>query len=1011
MRPVEASPGIQPPAPSRPLRRFAKFATVGGSGVIVNLAFLRLFVGLLGWALPVASALSIEFSTLSNYLLNRAWTWRDRDRSWWSLLRYHVVTAVGALIQWLVIQLGVTFLHVDYALAAIIGVAIATGWNFVGNHRVAFVEYTPERRRRDLRILLYGASLVVHLVLAAVLAHDWDTFVFQKTVEEFVGNGVTPYATGHAKPDYVYFGVGLPLQPMWYAYPPLPLLLMTATYTPVVMGLAGAPWAARLLIKAPFLASNFLLAFLAHRMVRTAPGDPEERAKKALRVEAFLLFNPLFVFVATIWGMFESLLLSFLVLSVLAMREGRWGRAGAFWGAATLVKIFPLYLVPLLAVHLWRRGGWRAPTRYFLTGGLVFALLSLPFFLLEPSGYVEQVFRMHANRPPGRFSPIAFLYEGALGMSRQWPGTLPDDAGLVHVFSLLSFGLTLAVLGLLVVASMRQAATERALLFWSGLSLMGGLLATKVVSEQYILLPLGLLALAHWHPESLALPAPAARLQRFLLHTTTFVCIAALLDNVHFLLFLPDDVAQRVLGQSVPQTILELANFFHLTANELRAVLGITGAIGLVVPLWISLRLLAPALVDAFVLIGQGVHAFTRRLPVPVRSARVSVVAVFLLLMTPAVAVGLLAPKRDAPPLDAGVVEGPLVLMHYRTDWFNPTKRPEIPGGEWSHATLTPASGYYNGVAHKIAEDVALLRQGGVDAFVFTFDPAYEGQAAAGRLVAEEAGVPYALEVDLSRLASPEGKLDVTPETAERARELFNGPAFDYWRGGYHLRLASDAGNLLFLAGVDLVHPTFSDAERRHVADIVADTVGPQETRGMETASDADLWQLAPKNEAELQAPGATLWREAYAKAQEKWWRHAIDLQDNDTRLDLIVDADDAFTLPGESHVRIVGHYDAVGSQPRATSGDGVRVATVSADPTRPEAYAQAWSDAVRTRPHALLIPWNDFDAGQCIEPTLEQGATLLHLTERWAPAYRGVGLVPELPTPSWSPTPEAAPA
>jgi putative flippase GtrA len=989
--------------------RFAKFATVGGTGVLVNLALLYLLVDVSGWNVLLAAALSIEVSTLSNFLLNRAWTWRDRDRSWWSLLRYHVVTAVGAGVQWLVLLAG-TLLGFHYAVSSLAGVAAATAWNFLGNHRLAFVEYTPERRRRDLRILLYGLSLALHLVLAALLAHDWDTFVFQKTVEEFLHNGVTPYDTGHAKPDYVYFGVGLPLQPMWYAYPPLPLLLMTISYAPVVAGTVTAPWAARLLIKAPFLASNFLLAALAHRLVRTGPGDPEARAKKALRVEAFLLFNPLFVFVATIWGMFESLLLSFLVLSLLEMRRGSWGRAGAWWGAATLVKIFPLYLAPLLLVHVWRRSGtWRAPFRYFLMGGLVFGLVSLPFWALQPSGFIEQVFRMHASRPPGRFSPIAVLYEGALSISRQWPGTLPDDAGLVKVFSLLSFSLTLAVLVLLVVASLRHRATERALLFWGGLSLMGGLLATKVVSEQYILLPLGLLALAHWHPEALDLPAPPRRMRRFLLHTTTFVCIAAMLDNVHFLLFLPDDVAHRVLGRSVPDTILQLANFFHLTSNQLRALLGITGAIGLVVPLWISVRLLAPALADAFARMGRAVHDWTRRLPVRATGARVYVAAAFFLLMTPAVAVGLLAPKRDTPPEDSGVLEGPLVLVHYRTDWFNPTKRPEVPGGRWAQTTLTPTSGYYNAVAHKIAEDVALLRQGGADALLFTFDPAYEGQAAAGRLVAEEAGVPYALEVDLAHLALANGGVALTPETADRARELFNGPAFDFWRGGYHLRLAPDAGFLVFLAGAERVHPTFTEAERHHVADLYADAMGPAATRALETSASTSLWRLAPTSEAELEAPDAIQWRRAYMDAERDWWTRALQLEGNGTRFDLVVDTDLPLPLPEHGHARVVGHYDPVGAKPREITDPGLQFATVPADPLMPEAYATAWSAAVRDRPHALIVPWNDFDLGQAIEPTLQEGARLLRLTERWAPAYRGVGLDPELPAPAWSPTPQAS--
>lgn len=1002
---------ITPSLASSPHRvvRFLKFGLVGGSGVLVNLVLLYALVDLLHWSPLVAAVVSIETSTLTNYLLNRAWTWRDRDHSWWSLVSYHGVTLVGAGIQWALLALAVTFLHVHYALASVAGVAVATGWNFLGSDRATFVEYTPERRRRYTRVLLYGLSVVVLGFLASVLAHDWDTFVFQKTVEEFLTRGVTPYETGAAKPDYVYFGVGLPLQPMWYAYPPLPLLLMSVTYAPVAYGAVTAPWAARLLIKLPFLLSNLVLAWLAHRAVLTAEGgDRETRARKALRLEAFLLFNPLFVMVATIWGMFESLLLSFLLLSVLAMRTRKWATAGAWWGAATLVKIFPLYLGPLLLVHIWRRDGFKAAVRYFFAGGLVFGAVSLPFFLLQPGGFLEQTIRMHADRPPGRFSPIAFLYETLLGASRRWPGTLPDDDGLVKVFSLLSFSLTIAILGLIALASLRHKATERSLLWWGGLSLMGGLLATKVVSEQYILLPLGLIALAHWHPESLDVLGPEDRRRRFLVHTTLFVCVAALFDNVHFLLFLPDDVAQRVLGQSVPETILGLATFFRLTAGELRMVLGTAGAFGLLVPFWLSLRLVAPAIADGFGFVRERVLTFVQRHQQRTHLGRVVLAVSLALVMTPAVAVGVFEPKRDVPPQGSGILEGPLVLAHYRTDWFNPTKRPEVPGGAWAESALTPTSGYYNAVAHKIAEDMQILRASGADAVVFTFDPAFEGQSAAGRLVAEEARYPYALEVNLRYLADGNGAVAISPATADRARELLNGPSFNYWRGGYHLRLAPDAGNLVFLAGADRVMPTFTDAERRYVTEFAAATLGPT-TRSPDASSPPNLWETAPRNLRELLAddPTAAAWRAAYEEAFRHWWERATDVGGNSTRLDLVVDSAVRLPILPNAPVRVVGSYAPFGAD-AAGSPAGLMFASVRGDPAHPEAYAQAWSDAIRSRPHGLLVPWNDFDAGLALEPTVQHGAELLHLTERWAPAYRDVGASPMLPAPAWTPTPSA---
>lgn len=86
-------------------QRFLKFATVGASGVVVNLAFLAVFKSL-GVHINLASALAIEISLLSNFVINYAWTFRDRRGHAVGLLnqalRFHLVCLLGAAIQFLV---------------------------------------------------------------------------------------------------------------------------------------------------------------------------------------------------------------------------------------------------------------------------------------------------------------------------------------------------------------------------------------------------------------------------------------------------------------------------------------------------------------------------------------------------------------------------------------------------------------------------------------------------------------------------------------------------------------------------------------------------------------------------------------------------------------------------------------------------------------------------------------------------------------------------------------------
>jgi len=285
------------------------------------------------------------------------------------------------------------------------------------------------------------------------------------------------------------------------------------------------------------------------------------------------------------------------------------------------------------------------------------------------------------------------------------------------------------------------------------------------------------------------------------------------------------------------------------------------------------------------------------------------------------------------------------------------------------------------------------LRAAGFDGVVCTFDPAVEGQASACRVVAEAARFPYALEVDLRYIAGGDGAVPITPETADRARDLMNGPSFGFWDPGYHLRRDADGGYLVFLQGAGRVAPTFTEGERRHVADVLAQRLGSRATRSFDGVSEEPLWTQAPRTLDELNAPTGEgiLWRDAYHRAIEEWWARAVDLDANATRIDLVLDADVDLPLGPDGHTRVVGTYSAVGSR---LDDDDVRLRfeSIPADPADADGYARAWSEGVRRRPAGLIVPWNDFDLGLGIEPTIEHGADLLHLTQRWAQSYRNLG-------------------
>lgn len=127
--------------------RILRFAAVGLSGVVVNLGTLFILSEGLRIEDRVSSAIAIELSILSNFLLNNAWTFADKNeqaRRTFSnrLLHYNLVSLVGFAIQF------VTFIALTSLAqhmmqlkepgiwkypSQLAGIAIAMSWNFLSN--------------------------------------------------------------------------------------------------------------------------------------------------------------------------------------------------------------------------------------------------------------------------------------------------------------------------------------------------------------------------------------------------------------------------------------------------------------------------------------------------------------------------------------------------------------------------------------------------------------------------------------------------------------------------------------------------------------------------------------------------------------------------------------------------------------------------------------------------------------------------------------------------------------
>ena len=127
------------------LSLFAKHAVqfyiVGASGVLVNLGILYILTDIGGFWYVASQIIAITASITTNFFFNRYWTFgshvEDKKNSV-MYIKFFIISAIG-----MAIQLGITITLVEgsafyHMYGAGIGIAVASGINYVLNRRVTF---------------------------------------------------------------------------------------------------------------------------------------------------------------------------------------------------------------------------------------------------------------------------------------------------------------------------------------------------------------------------------------------------------------------------------------------------------------------------------------------------------------------------------------------------------------------------------------------------------------------------------------------------------------------------------------------------------------------------------------------------------------------------------------------------------------------------------------------------------------------------------------------------------
>ncbi|MBI2816464.1 MAG: glycosyltransferase [Acidobacteria bacterium] len=134
-------------AATLPTAQFMQFATVGFSGVFVDMGLLYLLSdpSTLAWGLTTSKLLAGEGAILNNFYWNDVWTFRHavQGRTSWPqklkrFLTFNGICGTGVLFAAALLNIQVTYFGMNRYIANAVAIGIVTLWNFWLNKQLAW---------------------------------------------------------------------------------------------------------------------------------------------------------------------------------------------------------------------------------------------------------------------------------------------------------------------------------------------------------------------------------------------------------------------------------------------------------------------------------------------------------------------------------------------------------------------------------------------------------------------------------------------------------------------------------------------------------------------------------------------------------------------------------------------------------------------------------------------------------------------------------------------------------
>jgi putative flippase GtrA len=114
-------------------RELGGWLVVGVIGALLELGLLRLLVELVGWPLPIATAVAAETLIILKFLAADRFVFGHPWPTYTRALKYHGASAGALVVYWLVINALSVFEGVPYVAGFVLGTAAAFSWSLATN--------------------------------------------------------------------------------------------------------------------------------------------------------------------------------------------------------------------------------------------------------------------------------------------------------------------------------------------------------------------------------------------------------------------------------------------------------------------------------------------------------------------------------------------------------------------------------------------------------------------------------------------------------------------------------------------------------------------------------------------------------------------------------------------------------------------------------------------------------------------------------------------------------------